>query len=78
MAFQQSPERYVPQYGGYCAYGVAKNAKFTADPTVWKIVDGKLYVNLDREIGALFEQDISGHIATANKNWPTLKPRAAR
>ena len=77
-AFQKSPQRYLPQYGGYCAYGVAKNAKFAADPTVWKIVDGKLYVNLDREIGGLFEKDLSGHIANADKNWPALKPKAAR
>ena len=76
--FVKSPDRFVPQYGGYCAYGVAKNAKFNADPTVWKIVDGKLYVNLDRSIATLFEKDVAGYIATANKNWPTLSSKPAK
>ena len=75
--FARSPGRYAPQYGGYCAYGVAKNAKFSADPTVWKIVDGKLFVNLDQDIAALFEKDVPGHISKANKNWSGLRSKSA-
>ena len=46
-AFEDDPERYVPQYGGYCAYGVAVGAKFDGDPHPWRIVDGKFYLNLN-------------------------------
>jgi len=75
--FRNAPHRYVPRYGGFCAYGVAVNAKFTADPTVWKIVDGKLYLNLDENIAAQFNKDVAGHIEKANRNWKTLKSKAA-
>ena len=76
--FQKSPRRYAPQYGGYCAYGIAKGAKFTADPTIWKVVNGKLYVNLDQSIGELFNKDVSGYITKANQNWPGLHTKPAR
>ncbi|MGH0031372.1 MAG: YHS domain-containing (seleno)protein, partial [Myxococcota bacterium] len=46
-AFQADPERFVPAYGGYCAYGVAVGKKFVGDPNVWEIVDDRLYLNLD-------------------------------
>ena len=48
--FKKSPEKYLPVYGGYCAYGVALSKKFVADPEIWKIVGGKLYLNLDKGI----------------------------
>ncbi len=76
--FLQNPDRYVPEYGGYCAYGVAVNAQFTADPTIWKIVDGKLYLNLDENIAKKFNQDIAGHIEKANANWPELAGAGVR
>ena len=76
--FESNPERYAPQYGGYCAYGVAENAKFSADPTVWKIVDNRLYLNLDKNIARLFNRDLSGHIAKANDNWRSLENKPAR
>jgi YHS domain-containing protein len=49
-AFDKNPEKYLPVYGGYCAYGVAVGKKFVGDPHVWKIVDGRLYLNLDNKI----------------------------
>jgi YHS domain-containing protein len=45
--FKAKPEKYAPQYGGYCAYGVAVAKKFDIDPSSWRIVDGKLYFNLN-------------------------------
>ncbi len=48
--FEANPRKYVPAYGGWCAYGVAVGKKFVADPQVWKIVNGTLYLNLDRDI----------------------------
>lgn len=74
--FEANPEKYVPAYGGYCAYGVAVGKKFVADPEVWKIVGGKLYVNLDRDIQRKWQKDIPGHIETADANWQKIKDKA--
>ena len=74
-AFKADPAKYVPAYGGYCAYGVSVGAKFDGDPRYWKIVDGKLYLNLDQDIFALFNRDVAGSIAKANANWPKLRDK---
>ena len=71
-AFVENPDRYLPEYGGYCAYGLAVGKKFYADPTVWKIVDGRLFLNLDTKIQNKFEKDLSGNIEKADANWPKL------
>jgi len=75
--FKQSPEKYMPAYGGYCAYGVALAKKFVADPEVWKIVGGKLYLNLDKGIQQKWEKDIPGYITKAEKNWGEIKDKNA-
>jgi YHS domain-containing protein len=49
-AFKANPARKEPAFGGFCAYGVSVGAKFDGDPTLWKIVDGRLYLNLDAGI----------------------------
>ena len=74
--FEANPEKYVPAYGGYCAYGVAVGKKFVTDPEVWRIVDGKLYVNLDRDIQRKWQKDVPGHIKTADANWRSIKDKA--
>ena len=74
--FEANPEKYVPAYGGWCAYGVAVGKKFVADPEVWKIVKGKLYLNLDKDIQVKWNQDIPGHIKTADSNWAEIKDKA--
>ena len=71
--FKKNPEKYLPVYGGYCAYGVALGKKFVVDPEVWKIVGGKLYLNLDKGIQQKWEQDIPGYIKKAEKNWEEIK-----
>ncbi len=71
-AFVEAPERYAPQYGGYCAYAVSQGATAGIDPEAWRIVDGKLYLNLNPAIQARWEQDIPGYIAKADENWPKL------
>jgi YHS domain-containing protein len=70
--FTADPEKYVPQYGGYCAFGVAKGATYNIDPDAWKIVDGKLYLNYNTSVQKDWQKDIPGFIATANKNWPAV------
>ena len=72
-AFEADPARYAPQYGGYCAYAVALGSKSPTDPAAWKIVDGKLYLNLNRGIQRRWEADIPGFIARGDANWPALK-----
>lgn len=70
--FKANPAKYAPQYGGYCAWAISQGYTASGDPTVWKIVDGKLYVNYNRDIGNKWEKNIPGFIASANKNWPTI------
>lgn len=75
--FGKNPEKYLPVYGGYCAYGVAVGKKFVADPEVWKIVGGRLYLNLDKGIQQKWEKDIPGYIKKAEKNWGDIKDKDA-
>lgn len=70
--FVKNPDKYLPEYGGYCAYGLSIGKKFYADPTVWKVVDGRLFLNLDTKIQAKFESDLSGNIQKADANWPKV------
>jgi YHS domain-containing protein len=72
-AFAVDPEKYLPAYGGYCAYGVAKGAKFVADPDVWEIVDGRLYLNLDNKIKGIWLEDVPGNLEKAEANWPKIE-----
>lgn len=69
-AFKANPTAYAPQYGGYCAWAVSQNYTASGDPNVWKIVNGKLYLNYDKSVQAKWEKDIPGLIAKAEKNWP--------
>jgi YHS domain-containing protein len=71
--FKSDPSKYEPQYGGYCAYGVAQGLKPDVDPTAFTIVDGKLYLNLSPFVLKRWQDDIPGNITSANENWPGLK-----
>lgn len=70
--FEQNPDHFVPQYGGFCAYGVGVGALFPVDITTWQVRDGKLYLNKDHKVLAMFNTDFSGNVAKAEKNWPGL------
>lgn len=70
--FKSDPERYAPQYGGYCAYAVAKGATANTDPEAWTIVNGKLYLNFSQSVKKRWSKDIPGHIKAADKNWPDV------
>jgi hypothetical protein len=69
-AFARAPERYAPQFGGYCAYAVSRGYTADVDPEAWKIVGGKLYLNYSKRVQKLWEEDIPGNIAKATANWP--------
>jgi len=71
--FAADPEKYAPQYGGFCAWGISQAKFFDGDPLVWKIIEGKLYVNYNKEIDKTWGQDIPGFIEKADNNWPTLE-----
>ena len=71
--FAGNPEKYAPQYGGYCAWGISQAKFFDGDPQLWKVVDGKLYVNYNKEVEKTWVQDIPGFIAKADTNWPNLE-----
>jgi len=74
--FEADPQKYLPAYGGYCAYGVAVGKKFVIDPEAWKIVDGRLYLNLDKDVQKKWAEDIPGYIKKADANWPRIKDKA--
>lgn len=75
--FKADKEKYLPAYGGFCAYGASVGKKFIADPTVWEVVDGQLYLNLDNGIKTIWVKDIPGNIIKANNHWPKIKDTAA-
>lgn len=70
--FTADPEKYAPQYGGFCAYGVGYDALFPVEIDTWQIRNGKLYLNLNSEILEKFNADFEGNVAKANKSWPGL------
>ena len=70
--FTSNPAKYAPQFGGYCAFGVAVDHLFPVDINTWQIRDGKLYLNLNPEILKMFNADFAGNVTKADKNWPGL------
>jgi len=68
--FKSDPEKYLPQYGGYCAYAMSLNRIADISPSEWTIVDGKLYLNNGFFAQSLWSLNKSGNIASANHNWP--------
>ncbi|MDJ0929123.1 MAG: YHS domain-containing (seleno)protein [Gammaproteobacteria bacterium] len=75
--FQGSPERYVPQFGGFCALGVSVNKKFDGDPRFAAVEKGKLYVFLNEGVFNAFQKDRAGTIRKANANWKQIRHAAA-
>lgn len=75
-AFEAQPERYAPQYGGYCAFGAAKGMKADGDPRVFAIVGGKLYFNLSPDIQKKWNEDVPGYIKKADASWPRIADKA--
>ncbi len=70
--FAAAPEKYAPQYGGYCAYGVAGGYAVKIEPDAWSIVDGRLYLNYDSSVQRAWKKDVPGFIRKADANWPAV------
>jgi len=68
--FLADPERFAPQYGGYCAWAVSQGYTASGDPQHWKIVENKLYLNYDADVQKKWEKNIPEFIKSADKNWP--------
>ena len=67
--FKAEPERYAPQYGGYCAYGMSKGFVVSTDPNAWTIHNDKLYLNYSLGVRKTWLKNKDGHIAKADVNW---------
>ena len=74
--FMQDPGRYAPAYGGFCAYGVSVGKKFIGDPEVWRVVENKLYLNLDTSIQAIWMKDMPSYIKEAGSQWIKIKNKS--
>jgi len=72
--FMIDPAKYAPQYGGYCAYGVAVGGLYDVQPDkAWSVIGGKLYLNKDPGIRQTWLTDVPGNVKKADAAWPTLK-----
>ena len=68
--FAAAPEKYAPEFGGYCAYAVSRDYTADGDPNVWRIVDERLYLNYSTQARELWEKDVPGNIGRGRQNWP--------
>jgi YHS domain-containing protein len=71
--FKSHPEKYEPQYGGYCAFGCSRGYKAKTSPDAWTIVDGKLYLNYNTDVRDTWNKDQPAYIRKADANWIDIK-----
>lgn len=73
--FQADPAAYAPQFGGYCSYAVSEGYTADGDPEAWKIVDGKLYLNYNKQVKEKWEQNQTERIQKGSSNWQEFKKK---
>lgn len=71
--FKANPEKYAPQYGGYCAYGTSQGHKAPTEADTWTILNDKLYFNYNQKVKEMWVKDQPGYIQKADKQWPEIK-----
>ena len=71
-AFEMDPSAFVPQYGGYCAYGVGEGLAASSDPQVFVIHNGRLYLYSSPRTRSAMESDFSDMVTDADRNWLNL------
>lgn len=71
-AFISDPERYAPQYGGYCAFGTARGYKADIDPSTFTVVGDRLYLNYNAQVQREWNADRARFIHQADERWPTV------
>ncbi len=74
--FADDPEKYLPQYGGFCAYAVALGKKLDGDPRYADIVDGKLYLFVNDQIFQKYKQDPQTTLSKAEEMWPSIRHKS--
>ena len=77
-AFMEAPEKYAPQFGGYCAYGTSQGYKVSTQPDAFAVVKDKLYLNYNKKVQGIWQQDVPGNIERAEKNWPEVQKAAQK
>lgn len=75
--FNANPEKYAPQFGGYCAYGTSLGKKFAVNGKAFELIDGKLYVQKSEVVQEVWSENTQANLAAANQNWPKIKGIAA-
>ena len=70
--FLAAPTSYVPQFDGHCAWAAGQGYKAPGSPNVWRIVDGKLYLNYSREVGRRWADGTPAQIKAGDANWRRL------
>jgi hypothetical protein len=70
--FKSEPEKYAPQYGGYCAWAVGHGHTAKGDPEAWKIVGGRPYLDYNQDVKKRREEDVPGYISKGDENWPAF------
>lgn len=71
--FEKAPEKYLPAYGGYCAFGVSLGVLFPVEIDTWEIIDGRLVLQFSQEFKKKFEEDTNGNIKKADDNWRKIE-----
>ena len=71
--FEQQPEKYLPAYGGYCAYGVSLGVLAPVDIGTWEIIDGRLHLQFSVATKGKFDENRDGCILKANENWERIR-----
>lgn len=70
--FKADPDAYAPQYGGHCAWAMSRGSLAPGDATLYKIVDGKLYLNFNEQVQQTWVKDIPGFIAKSDPAWKEI------
>ena len=76
-AFAAEPEKYAPQFGGFCTYAASKGYTADVDPFAWQIWQDKLYLNYSPQVQRIWSNDLESNVAKGNANWPSLDPKTA-
>jgi YHS domain-containing protein len=74
-SFLNNPNKYLPQFGGFCAVGTSFGEKVDVDPETGKILNGKLYLNNGPKAQEIFDSDPVNTISRAEHNWPTVRDK---
>lgn len=69
-AFERNPQKYAPQYGGYCAYAASQGYAAASDPETFTLYEGKLYLNHSRPVRSVWARDRAQNVAKADATWP--------